>query len=177
VDINLSRVFLLALTAVGAVFALLCYLKGKLRGFRFFGDSLRFLCIQALISLTFLLVYAFFVKNGQSPVLSDVGVAFIPLTIGAYWAAWGLGALSPSPTRLLLPFGYSVFLFFRYFTAGEGLGFFGYAVFNPPFAFIGSRLFSGPLKTFGALSALVPLFCAVIGRGFGVKMIDKKGKI
>lgn len=176
-DINLSRVFLLAITAVAAVFSLLCFLKGRLYRPSFLGDALRFLCVQALISLAFLLAYAFFVKNGHSPALSDLGVAFVPLTVGAYWAAWGLGVLSPSPSRLLFPLGYSAFLFFKYFTVGEGLGFFGYAVFNPPFAFIGSKLFSGPFKAFGALGALLPLLCALIGRGFGVKTIDKRRKI
>lgn len=170
-DINLSYVFLLALAGLLALFALLCFLKGRLgKGFwSVLGEALRYLCLQGLVSLVFLLCYAFFIKNGFSPSLSDMGVAFIPLAIGIHWAAWRLGALSPSPTRLWLPFAYSVFLLYKFFTAGGGVSFFGYVVFNPAFAFIGSLLADSPLKPFGAISALLPMLCALIGRGISLR--------
>lgn len=179
VDINLSRVFLTVFLSLAAVFALLCFLKGRFKygGFALAGDILRYLCLQGLISLTFLLSYVLFIKNGVTPALSDIGVAFIPLTVGVYWAAWGLGVLSPSPWRLCLPLAYSLFLLWRFFTAGKGIAFFGYIIFNPSFGFIGSQLSDSTLKPLAALGALLPFCCAAIGRSLGVKTIDKKRKI
>lgn len=179
VDINLSYVFLLVLAVLGALFALLCFLKGRLgKGFLpLIGDLLRYLCLQGLVSLVFLLCYAFFIKNGFSPSLSDMGVAFIPLVVGVNWAAWRFGALSPSPSRLWLPLIYSAFLLYKFFTAGGGVSFFGYVVFNPAFAFIGSLLSDSPLKPLGAFSALLPMFCALIGRGLSLKVIDNRRKM
>lgn len=179
VDINLSYIFLLAVFVVGALFLFLCFLKGKAKGvlLPFIGDALRYLCIQGLISLVFLLCYAFFIKNGFSPPLSDMGVAFIPLCVLAYMLAWRYGALSPCRSRLWLPLAYSLFLLYRFFTAGGGLSFFRYLVFNPAFGFIGNLLTNSPLRPLGAIGALVPLFCALIGRGLALKMIDNRQKM
>ncbi len=174
-DINLGAVFALCFLALLMLFALLCFLGTKTKApfLVFAGDGLRFLCLQGLLGLAFVLCYVLFLKNGITLSLSRLGVAFIPFTVLAYFGVWRYGALSDAGASLLFPLGYCLFLLWRYFSSGDGLGAFSYVIFNPAFGFIGSQV-KGAL---GSVSAVLPLICAIIGRGVAVKTIDKRGKI
>lgn len=177
--VNLSYVFFAAFFAVMAVFALLVFLKGRipLKGAPFFGDLLRYLCIQVLSGLAFVFSYVLFIKNGKNPSLSDLGVAFIPLSILIHMASWRYGVFNRSLNRLFIPLAYTVFLLFRFFSAKGTVALFGYLIFNPSFGFIGSRFANGSFRFLGAFSALLPFASAALGRGLALKGIDKRGKI
>lgn len=172
-DINLGLIFGVAFTVLLLVFILLCLLgrKTKARWLVLFGNTLRFLCLQGLLGLAFLFLYVSFVKNGIDLSLSALGVAFIPFTVGAYFWAWHQGVLSASAYSLYLPLAYSLFLLWRLFNSA---GVFSYLAFNPAFGFIGSHLQGTGLFPLSGISALLPFLCAVIGRGLGVKTIDKR---
>jgi len=175
-DINLGLIFGGTFVLLLLVFALLCFLGAKTKKPLLVtaGDLLRFVCLHGLLGLAFLFLYVMFVKNGIEVKLSALGIAFIPFTVGAYFCAWRQGALSASAYSLYLPLTYSLFLLWRLFNAKDGLGIFSYVVFNPAFGFIGSQLKDSALFPLSGVSALLPFLCAVIGRGLGVKTIDKR---
>ena len=176
VDINLELIFACLLFALLLVFALLCLLGAKTKKppLILLGNLLRFVCLQGLLGLAFMFCFALFVKNGIGVSPSTLGVAFIPFAVLAHFCAWHFGVLSASAYSLLLPLAYSLFLLWRLPLAKGGLGFLSYILFNPSFGFIGSQLKNSPLYS---ISALLPLLCAVIGRGLAVKTIDNDGKI
>lgn len=178
-NINLQRLFFIATGAVVAAFALLCRFKGKIKikGLLWLGDALRYACVQALISLAFLGVYVLYVKNGRVPRLADIGVAMVPFSVAAYWAAWRFGALSKSRKSLLCPLFYSAFLLWRFFATSGSLRHFVYVLLNPVYGFIGSKLLDSVYRPLAAVSALLPFACAAIGYGLSLKRIDKKIKI
>lgn len=179
VVINLQALFLKAALVAGVVFGALWvarpYVKavpGKpgaaLCALR---ELLAYLCAQIILNLMFLLSYVFYTKNEKVPDLSDLSVGFIFISVVFFFIIWRYGALSAHPASLVPPALYSGFLLYRFFASGGGVGFFGYFVFNPMFGLIGSGLVGG----IGAVSALLPLAAAGLGRGLAVKRIDKKG--
>ncbi len=178
-NVNLSRVFFAVFFAVAAAFAFLILLKGRvpLKGAPFLGDLLRYLCLQLLSGLVFVFCYVLFIKNGKTPSLSDLGVAFIPISVLIHLAAWRYGALGLHVNRLLIPLAYAVFLTVRFFSAKGTVSLFGYLIFNPSFGFIGSAFASSPLRFLGAVSALLPFATAALGRGLALKGIDKRVKM
>ncbi len=177
---NLQDVFLKAMAAVFLCFAALCIVKHFVKAVpRFWGTAFRtvldwaiWACLQLLLNLAFLVSYVLYAKNGTDLSFSDLGVAFTVVSALVFCLAWRLGFLGQSAVVLLPALAYSVFLLHRFFAAGGGLGFFGYAIYNPMFAFIGSNL-QGNSRTLAAVSALLPLACSALGRGLAVKSIDK----
>ncbi len=177
---NLQDVFLKAMAVVLLCFAALCTVKHFAKAVpRFWGTAFRtgmdfliWTCMQLLLNLAFLASYVLYAKNGTDLKLADLGIAFIAVSVVAYWLAWRLGALGRGAITLLPAFVYGAFLLYRFFGAGEGLAFFGYAIYNPMFAFIGSNL-QGDIRALAAVSALLPLACSALGRGLAVKSIDK----
>lgn len=131
------------------------------------------LCVaaQLVLNLSFLICYALFVKNGYTPSLSDLGVAFIGLSAGLYCLLWRCRALPSKPVSLLPFAAYSVFLAYRFFFAKGLWGRLSYLIANPLFGFIGGES-AGPL---GVLGALLPFACAALGRGLAG--VDKSSKI
>lgn len=177
---NLQDVFLKATAAVLACFGGLCLLKYVLKAVpRFWGTAFRaladwvlWLCLQLFLNLAFLASYVLYVKNGTDLGAADLGVAFIAVSIILFFLAWRGKVLSDG-VYTLLPAGlYSAFLLYRFFAADGGLGFFGYVLYNPMFAFIGSNL-QGKERAIACLSAVLPLVCGVLGRGLALKRIDK----
>lgn len=177
---NLQDVFLKAMAMAVTAFGLLCLLKYVFKAVpRFWGaafrtgfDFLIWAVLQIMLNLAFLASYVFYVKNGADIKLADLGVAFIAVSAVGFYLAWRLGALERGIVTLLPAAVYGGFLLYRFFVAGTGLGFFGYVVYNPMFAFIGSGIRSEK-PALAALSALLPLACSAIGRGLAVKSIDK----
>ncbi len=179
--INLQDKFLSAFFAVCLGFAALLLLGRWLRGRKGTVGRVSFaLCVcficgvgQLFMNLSFVLCYALYVKNGSSPALSDMGVAFIGVSVGFFYLLWRLSAL-PRTAYSLLPHGlYSAFLLYRFFFA-EGLwGRVTYLVINPLFGFIGG----GKAGALGAVGALLPFACAALGRGLGVAGVDKCSKV
>lgn len=178
-DLNLQRLFFIALAVLAAVFALLCRFKGtiKIKAIRWLGDALRYACLQGFISLAFLGVYVLYVKNGLFPRLADLGVAIVPFSVFVFWAAWRLGALSSSRASLLCPAAYSLFLLWRFFSSTGTLSSFIYVLLNPVYGFVGSHLLDSSLRPLAAVSAVLPFACAALGYGLALKGIDKKAKI
>ena len=178
-NINLQRLFFIALAILALAFALLCRFKGKikLRAVALLGDVLRYVCLQGFVSLVFLGVYVLYVKNGQAPKLADIGVAMIPFSVLVFWAAWRFGALSASRISLLSPLAYSLFLLWRFFTFDGALGHFVYVLLNPIYGFIGSELLNSSLRGLAAVGALLPFACAALGYGLALKGIDKRTKM
>lgn len=178
-ELNIQRLFFIALGVIAAVFALLCFLKryAKPKPLAVIGDILRYACVQAFLSLAFLAVYILYVKNGYTPRLSDIGVAMLPFSVLVFWAAWRFSALLPGRSSLLYPLGYSVFLLWRFFAESGGIKFFGYVLLNPVYGFIGSKLLDSTLRPLAAVSALLPFVCAALGYGLAIKGIDKKRKM
>lgn len=176
--IDLTRLFLKALSLLCAAFAALCFLKGRFRHrlFAVLGDALRCACLQGFLNLVFFAVYAMYVKNGRAPSASDIGVSLLPLSVLVFWAAWRLSALSAGAESLLFPLCYGGFLLFAFFKAKGGAKFFGYVLLNPAFGFIGSSLLESRLRPLAAVSALLPAACAALGRGLAAKGIDKRQK-
>lgn len=178
--LNLQTVFLKMFFGAVGLFVLLCLARRPLGRLPLpwggvlaaAGDCASYLLAQLLLNLAFVGTYVLYVKNGYTPSLSDLGVAFTVVSVLAFFFLWRFGAFSKKAGFLFYPCAYTLFLLVRYLNSGTGVDFFGYLVFNPMFAFIGAES-----RGIGTVSVLLPLACCCLGRGLALKRIDKSGPL
>jgi len=171
---DLEKTFLYIISADVLSLVLLCFAKKRTRRVKgkagralcALRDAFTYIAAQIFLVLAFLAVYVMYVKNGYRPSLSNIGVAFIFVSVFAFWALWRFGAISQGALSLLYPLFYSLFLIFRWACIGRGpVGAFSYIMYNPVFGFIGSSLAGGRYGWLYAISAALPFACAALGKG------------